>query len=211
MDSNNIKDKYAIVQGAKIHYLMAGSATAPTVLFLHGASFSSQTWREIGTLKLLAERGYGAVAVDLPGYGSRERLSGALEEFLLELIEVLKLNKPILVSPSMSGGYSLPFVVKYADKLGGFIPIAPVKIREYEQGLEGIEMPTLAIWGSNDTAAQSLRDRIVSIAEADLIVRRMPKAQKVILANAGHACYMRATDEFHSQLLEFVSDCGKVE
>ena len=97
----------------------------------------------------------------------------------------------------------MPFVVKHADKLGGFIPIAPVKIREYEQGLEGIEMPILAIWGSND--------RTVSIAEADLIVRRMPKAKKVILANAGHACYMGATDEFHAQLLEFVSDCGKVE
>lgn len=202
MDSNLILDKYAIVQGAKIHYLMADSATAPTVLFLHGASFSSQTWRSIGTLKLLADRGYGAVAVDLPGYGSSERISGDRAEFLLELIEVLKLNKPILVSPSMSGGYSLPFVVKHADKLGGFIPIAPVNIEEHEQGLEGIEVPTLAIWGSND--------RTVSSSEVDLIVRRMPKAQKVILANAGHACYMRATDEFHSQLLEFVDDCGKV-
>jgi len=69
---------------------------------------------------------------------------------LLELIEVLKLNKPILVSPSMSGGYSLPFVVKHAYKLGGFIPIVPVNIEEHEQGLEGIELPTMAIWGSND-------------------------------------------------------------
>ncbi|NET60630.1 MAG: alpha/beta hydrolase, partial [Symploca sp. SIO2E6] len=54
------------IQGTKIHYLAVGATTAKTVLLLHGASFSAQTWQEIGTLQLLAQKGYQGIAVDLP-------------------------------------------------------------------------------------------------------------------------------------------------
>ena len=37
------------------------------VLCLHGASFSSQNWRDEGTLAFIAAMGHRAVAVDLPG------------------------------------------------------------------------------------------------------------------------------------------------
>ena len=196
MMHTKIKSQYLTIQGANIHYLEVGVTTAKTVLFLHGASFSSLTWQEIGSLQLLAEKGYRGIAVDLPGYGSSQKFSGSTTEFLLELIEQLNLKLPILVSPSMSGNYSLPFVANYTDKLGGFVPIAPVSILQFEQQLKGIRLPTLVIWGSND--------RLIPIAQADLLLKLMPNAQKVILEKAGHACYMRATDEFHEHLIKFV-------
>ena len=194
--NTKIKSQYLTIQGANIHYLEAGSTTAKTVLFLHGASFSSQTWQEIGSLQLLADKGYRGIAVDLPGYSRSQKFSGSTTEFLLELIERLNLNLPILVSPSMSGNYSLPFIANYADKLGGFVPIAPVGILQFEQQRKGIKLPTLIIWGSND--------RLIPIAQADLLLKLTPNAQKVILEKAGHACYMQATDEFHEHLIKFV-------
>jgi abhydrolase domain-containing protein 14 len=194
-----IQSQTVTIQNAAIHYREAGSADAAHVLLLHGASFSSKTWEEIGTIQLLATQGYRVVAVDLPGYGESQRISGASQNFLLELFQHLKLNKPVIVSPSMSGGYSLPFVAKHSDQLSGFVAVAPVGIGTQSKHLKGIELPVLAIWGSND--------RIVPVSDADLLVQQMPNAEKVVLENAGHACYMRATDEFHQHLIAFLGRC----
>lgn len=37
------------------------------MIFLHGQSFNSKKWEELGTLALLSENGYRAIAIDLPG------------------------------------------------------------------------------------------------------------------------------------------------
>lgn len=195
----DIESNYIKIQGANIHYLATKNQSEIKILLLHGASFSSQTWQEIGTLQLLGEKGYSAVAVDLPGYGSSQKISGSPEQFLLELIDKLNLNCPIVVSPSMSGNYSLSFLVKYPERARGFVAVAPVGISRFSQKLQGIEVPTLAIWGSND--------RIVPLAQAELLVQLIPKARKVILKDAGHACYMKATKKFNQQLLYFVVSC----
>lgn len=200
------------IQGAKIHYLeakgpdapLSPEAPTPALLFLHGASFSAQTWREIGTLPLMAARGCRAIALDLPGYGKSQSLSGFRDSFLLCVLEALHLNRPVLVSPSMSGNYALPLVTSHPEQLAGWVAVAPVGIPQFRERLGGIELPTLAIWGSND--------RIVPAAQADLLVQWMPGARKAILENAGHACYLRATEEFHQQLVSFVSRLeGKID
>lgn len=195
-----IASQYVNLENARIHYLERGVTNSSCILFLHGASFSAKTWEEIGTLQLLASRGYRGVAVDIPGYGRSQRISVSPQGFLLELLELLKLNRPVIISPSMSGNYSLPFVIAQKDKLSGLVAIAPVGIKRYGEKLKGIELPVLAIWGSND--------RIVPIHQADLLLELMPNAEKVVLANAGHACYMNATDDFHQHLIKFLEEIG---
>ena len=187
------------LENARIHYLETGQKNSASVLLLHGASFTAQTWEEIGTLELLTTGGYRAVAVDIPGYGRSQRISVSRFGFLREILNNLNLNFPILVSPSMSGGYSLPFVINYGDRLGGFVAVSPVGIERFQDELKGIKLPTLAIWGSND--------RIVPVAQADLLVKLMPNAQKVILTDAGHACYIKKTEQFHKHLIKFLDSC----
>jgi abhydrolase domain-containing protein 14 len=198
-----VVSKFVTIQTARIHYLEAGLPDSPGVLFLHGASFSAQTWQELDTLTFLAQQSYRAVAVDLPGFGQSEQLSAQPEDFLIALMGQLDLIRPILVSPSMSGRYSLPLVAHHPERLAGFVPVAPVGIPSFEGQLKGNPLPTLAIWGSND--------QIVPVEQADRLCRLMPKAQKVILAEAGHACYMRATVEFHQHLLQFVDRCQRTK
>lgn len=197
-----IASQYITIQKTRIHYLESGDNTSPIVIFLHGASFSSQVWQDIGSLKMLAEKGYCAIAVDLPGYGKSAQFSGDRASFLLQFIEALDLIQPIIISPSMSGTYSLPLIANHSEKLKGFVAIAPVAIQPHQNAIKGITLPTLAIWGSND--------RIIPPQQADLLVQLMPNAEKVILLNAGHACYIKATDEFHHHLLKFIAKITNV-
>ena len=45
MTSTSIESKFVSLSGAEIHYLEVGEKTANnTVLLLHGARFSAQTW-----------------------------------------------------------------------------------------------------------------------------------------------------------------------
>ncbi|MBZ8181523.1 alpha/beta fold hydrolase [Oscillatoria salina] len=193
-----IDSKQVNVQDAKLHYVEAGRPSSPSVLLLHSASKNSQTWVDIGTINLLAKQRYRAVAVDLYSNGSFATRKSSPQDFLLELMEKLNLKLPILVSPSLSGLYSLPFVANYADNLKGFVPIAPVGILKFSQQLQGIKLPTLSVCGSKDTMA----------AQDETLVKLMPNAQKVVLENAGRDCYLEATEEFHKYLVKFVRDCS---
>lgn len=65
----------------------------------------------------------------LLGYGNTKELyHGDRSKFLLAMMqsELLNGSRPVLISPSMSGEYSVKFVAEHADMLSGYIPIAPV-------------------------------------------------------------------------------------
>lgn len=73
--------------------------------------------------------GYG----DSPPTGTVATQQGRVA-FLERILEELGLERPVLVSPSMSGRFALPFLLLHGDRLGGFVPIAPVGTRDYAVG-----------------------------------------------------------------------------
>jgi len=106
-----------------------------TILLLHGRSFTSETWNKVGTLTLLAALGHRVVAVDLPGYGKTqgEQYSGDRGKFINLMVTALNLVNPVVISPSMSGSFSVPFLAAYPEKLSGFIPVAPTSTNNVPQ------------------------------------------------------------------------------
>ena len=189
------------VASGKVHYLEAGPADGVPVVLLHGASFSAATWHEIGTLARLADAGCRAVAVDLPGFGQSPGASVDYDTWLLQLLDRLALERPVIVSPSMSGRFSLPLVTGTPSRAAGFVAVAPVAIPQYRDRLRQIAVPVLAIWGE--------QDRTVPHANADLLVDEVPQGRTVVIPNAGHAPYMNDADAFHDALLQFLDELSK--
>ncbi len=197
----DVASNWTEVASAKVHYLEAGPAEGVPVVLLHGAAFRADTWRGTGTLAALAEAGYRAVAVDLPGFGESPQAAIDYAGWLGQLFDQLQLDRPVIVSPSMSGRLSLPLLTASPDRLSGFVAVAPVAIPEYRDRLAGVMVPVLAIWGQ--------QDHIVPLAHADLLVAEAPQARKVVLPDAKHAAYLDDPDGFHEALLQFLAEISK--
>ncbi|XP_063020677.1 protein ABHD14A [Melospiza melodia melodia] len=188
-----------------VFYREAPAAAAgpgrPDVLFLHGQAFTSKTWEALGTLALLAGEGYRAVAIDLPGFGDSPPAEMALtaqgrRAFLDRVLQELGMQRPVLISPSMSGRFSLPFLLADGDRLAGFVPIAPVGTKDFTaEQYRAVQTPTLILYGDRDTglAPQALQN-----------LQHLPKHRVAVLSGAGHACYLDKPEEFHRALLGFL-------
>ena len=70
------------------------------------------------TLRTLAALGHEVVAIDLPGFGKTQvtdkALAGDKASYLSAAISVLSpTSAPVVVSPSMSGSFVMPLLVRY--------------------------------------------------------------------------------------------------
>src|SRR5262245_5693650 len=170
------------MEGGRVHYLVAGPELGRPVVLLHGASFTAQTWKQIGTLALLAEAGFRVYAVDLPGYGKSPASSLPPHKWLGKFLDTLHIEAPVVVAPSMAGQFALPLATDSPDRIAGLVAVAPVAIPHYAEQLGCITAPVLAVWGEND--------RTIPVEHADLLVRAVKQGRKVIIPEGSHAPYM---------------------
>ncbi len=151
----------------------------------------------LGTLHYLSNWGYRSFAIDIPTDHANDQEA---VQWLRKLIDTLQLTNLVIISPSMSGRMTLPYVIrskKQRKSIRGFVPIAPVgtnrfQANEYKQ----IEIPTLIVHGENDTKFQSAFEKL----------QQIPTRKILLIKNASHASYVEKPMDFHNELRQFLYD-----
>ncbi|MDH5525646.1 MAG: alpha/beta hydrolase [Desulfobulbaceae bacterium] len=181
-----------------IHFLEAGPVNGKAVIMLHGMKFQAETWRELGTMAILAEAGFHVIALDLPGFGKSPQSEMKHDAVLSCFIEKMGLDCPVLVGPSMGGRVSLEFGLDHPGQVGGLVLVGAVGVPENQARLGEITVPCLAVWGSEDA--------ISSPANADILTAAIDDARKVIIDGAAHPCYLDQPGNWHGALLSFLKE-----
>jgi abhydrolase domain-containing protein 14 len=182
--------------GRTLRGLAAGPVAGASALLLHGAAFSAETWKGLGTLEWLSEHGVRSLAVDLPGYGGSDAVEVDPKAFLAELIPILGLDRPVVVAPSMSGRFAFPLMIGHSDKTSGVVLVAPVGVERFADALRGVDVPALIVWGD--------QDRVIPVSGAGRLAACLAGSRTLILKGARHPCYLDRPKEFHAALLEFI-------
>lgn len=208
-----IQERRVDVAGRSVRVLAAGPSAAAAgvaVLLLHGQAFSAETWREAGTLQALATAGHAAIAVDLPGHGGTGGAplpAAARGDFLDALVRALGLggasSRLVLVSPSMSGSYAMPYL-EARGGVAGWVAVAPVGVAGFSERVAALpadagaplrRLPVLAAYGERDARRP----------DADALAAALPRCRVAVIAGAGHACYLDDPAAWHRELLAFVA------
>ncbi len=188
------------VDGGLITTIRAdGSYAKSTVLFLHGAAYTSQTWVQNEILAAVAAAGIDAIAIDLPGFGTSDRTGLEDEEFLAGLFVALDLDPAttIVISPSMSGGFSLPALRHpFFANLAGYVPVAPVGVNGFTSDGPALDIPALVVWGDGDGGDPQ--------GSAEALASSFNNSTILILPDAGHAAYQQQPELFAQALIDFV-------
>ncbi|NXJ32115.1 ABHEA protein, partial [Ciconia maguari] len=128
----------------------------------------------------------------MPGYGNSplaEMVTAAQGRvaFLDHVLQELGMRRLVLVSPSMSGRFALPFLLARGDRLAGFVPprgsVVAISRSDKRSGFLSplTKTPTLILYGDRDTSLgpQALQS-----------LRHLPRHRVAVVPNAGHACYL---------------------
>lgn len=80
-----MNDRFATVNGVRLHFVETGQG--PPVVLLHGFPEFWYSWRH--QLPALAQAGFHALALDLPGYNESDRLADIMAYRVSNLVEIL--------------------------------------------------------------------------------------------------------------------------
>jgi pimeloyl-ACP methyl ester carboxylesterase len=179
-----------------VHLLRSEELCTKNVLFLHGVKFKAETWKDLGTLEKVRDEGFGVYALDLPGFGDSPKADVSPVQVVKQVILNQKLDKPVLVGPSMGGKVSLDFVIAHPELVGGLVLIGAVGVDEVADKLADIKVPTLIVWGSEDA--------ISPLKNGHTLDRLIPDSELVLVQGAPHPCYLDQPDIWHWELTRFL-------
>lgn len=199
---NEIKIKF---NGVELFYrqLIAKKSTK-NIIMLHGYSFTSSEWEQIGAMDYLANLGYNVYAIDYPGFGQSDKNPNFEVErgnilnsssFILAFMDFMGMHSASLIGASMGGGIAILSAIETDMRIESMILVGPAWYPD--DALDLITINTLFIFGENDDL----------ISQDDLLPKISEKSNfsVKIMKDAGHAAYMDKPDAFLQVAKEFLT------
>ena len=169
------------------------------VIFLHGSSYTSEVWRNIGVTTLLKEKHVPFLALDMP-YGLNTECQPktndveANVEVVREAVRTtFSSSTPMVVGASLGGHVALMYAAQFPVQ--GLLLVSPTRVFR-ETLLEAyakFAFPVRIVWGSEDT--------IVSGEDMRNLAAKLPQAKLITYEGAGHSAYRYQPDRFKRDLL----------
>lgn len=105
-------------------------------------------------------------------------------------------NPAVIISPSMSGSFSVPLLLRNPGLFAGYVPIAPIDAISHssEEFAAVTGVPALIVYGEKDKMG----------TRASLLLEAIPGSDLVMIKGAGHPAYLDDPGQFHQFLLEFL-------
>ncbi|MGP8153179.1 MAG: alpha/beta fold hydrolase [Smithella sp.] len=119
--------KYFNIESVKIACLISENdlgAHKPSLVFIHGSGGDHSVWsHQYARL----QKKYKIAAIDLPGHGrsggSGEKDVSRYCAWVKKILDILDLNKAVLVGHSLGAAIALKFTINYPEEIAGIIPV----------------------------------------------------------------------------------------
>jgi len=191
------QEKVVSFGNASVRYLETGMNHQPPIVLLHGAQLRAESWKDLGTMRYLASRGFHVVSVDLPRHGKTGNPAVSKGDYLARFLESAAIRNPVVLAQSYAGSYVLPFLVKHRPMVKGVILLAPTNIRDYIDQLKRLSVPSLILWGG--------ADEMISVQQASLLHHALTGSILKIFPGAPHECYKTSKSQFHEEIGQFAT------
>ena len=198
---NMLQELHLTTQFGTVYGKAAGQPGNPVVLGIHGWSQRNgwHSWSPL--LAPLAEAGFYAVSVDMPGWGESTLVSG--EKLVGEkavaaataILATLHADTAILMGKSWGGGVALQLALTHPERITHLILTAPAYQGDLAT-LAQLKQPVLLAWAEDDP--------VIPISFAERVAAAIPHCTLITYPTGGHSAAMNNTADFAPRAVTFL-------
>jgi pimeloyl-ACP methyl ester carboxylesterase len=198
-----VLEKTLTVSGYKCNALYYTGPGVP-IVFLHGLSYTSSIWQQIGVTEVLMKKRVPFLALDMP-YGLKSECQPKTRDPQKNITYVNEAVKtvfgsavPVVVGASIGGNMAIRYASKFPVK--ALLLVAPARAQEPDlvQVFGKLKFFTTIIWGSEDN--------IIASEDMRTLANKLPKAKLIVYNGAGHSAYKDDPERFKHDLFELYAN-----